>query len=77
MAVETAAMVWKDTKAGPNADSGVEIGICINHSLRLVTATVTLGLIEALAAGLQGIPPTIEDLGASSVARRASPARLP
>jgi len=36
-------MVWKDTKAGPNADSRVEIGICTNHRLRLVTATVTLG----------------------------------
>ncbi len=45
MAVETAAMVRKDPKTGRTADSKVKIGTCTGHKLRLMTATVILGLL--------------------------------
>jgi len=42
MAVETAAIVRKNLKTGPNADSIVKIGTCINHRLRLSVARLCL-----------------------------------
>ncbi len=45
IAVETATMARRHTKTGPNTESTVKIGTRTSHRLRLVTATVTPGLI--------------------------------